>query len=107
MRLDLELEANPLRDQLDQLFQQQGMLGRRPSRGVTDERRSDLLGRRLVRPAIERGPERQQRIVEQNELAVARQADVGLEAFDRAAQGALERGRRGIRTVMTAESMRV
>ena len=83
------------------------MLGRRRSCGVTNERRSDLLGRRLVRPAIERRPERQQRIVEQNELAVARQADVGLEALYRAAQGALKRGRRGIRTVMTAESMRI
>jgi hypothetical protein len=45
--------------------------------------------------------------MEQNKLAVARQADVGLETVYRAAQSALKSGRRGIRTVLTAESMRI
>ena len=61
--------------------------------------------RPLVRPAVERGPEREQRIVQQDEPLVGGQADVGLEALDRAGQGVSKSGRRGIRTVVAAESV--
>ncbi len=79
------------------------MLRRRPPRGVTDERRSNLFSGPLVRPAIEGGPKREQRIVQQDQPIVCRQADVGLEAFYRAAQGVSKRGRRGVWTVVATE----
>jgi len=79
------------------------MLRRRPSRGVTDERRSDLFSGPLVRPAIEGGPERKQGVVQQDQPIIGRQADVGLEAFYRAAQGVSKRGRRGVWTVLATE----
>jgi hypothetical protein len=103
VRLDLELEADCLRHQFDQLLKQQRMLRRRLSRGVTNERRSNLFSGPLVRPAIEGGPKREQRIVQQDQPIVGRQADVGLEAFYRAAQGVSKRGRGGVWTVVATE----
>ena len=107
VRLDLELDADRLRHQFDEPVQQKRMLGRRPSRGVTDERRSDLLRGPLVRPSIEGGPEREQGVVQQDEPIVGRQADVGLEALYPAAQGMAKRGRRGVWTVVATEPVGV
>jgi len=103
VRLDLELEADRFRHHVDQLLEQKRALRRRLSRGVTDERRSDLFSSPLARPAVKRSAEREQRIVQQDQLIVGGQAYVGLEALDRAAQGVAKGGRRGIRTVVAAE----
>jgi hypothetical protein len=75
--LDLELEADRVRHQLDQLLEQQRVLRRRLSFGVTNERGSDLLSRPLARPAIKRGAEREQRIVQQDQPIVGGQAYSG------------------------------
>ena len=103
VRLDLELESHCLRDRVDQLLEQEWVLCRRRSRGVTDESRLDLFSGPPVRPAIEGGPEREQRIVKQNQPIVGGQADVGFEALDRAGQGVSKRSRRGVRAVVAAE----
>ena len=103
MRLDLELEADRFRHQVDQLLEQERVLRGRLSRGVTDERRSDLFSGPLARPAIKRGAEREQRIVQQDQPIVGGQAYIGLEALDRAGQGVAKGGRRGVRTVVAAE----
>lgn len=92
MRLDLELEADPFRHQVDQLLEQERVLRGRLSRGVTDERRSDLFSGPLARPAIKRGAEREQRIVQQDQPIVGGQAYIGLEALDRAGQGMAKGG---------------
>jgi hypothetical protein len=79
------------------------VLRRRLSRGVTDERRSDLFSGPLARPAIERGAEREQRIVQQDQPVVGGQAYIGLEALDRTGQGVAKGSRRGVWTVVATE----
>jgi hypothetical protein len=103
VRLDLELEADRIRHQVDQLLEKERMLRRRLSRGVTDERRSDLFSGPLARPAIKRSAEREQRIVQQDQPIVGGQAYIGLEALDRTAQGVTEGSCRRVRTVMAAK----
>jgi hypothetical protein len=103
VRLDLELKADRLRHQVDQLLEQERMLRRRLPGGIADERRPDLFSGPLARPAIERGAEREQRIVQQDQPIVGGQAYVGLEALDRAGQGVAKSGCRGVRTVVAAE----
>jgi hypothetical protein len=56
-----------------------------------------------VRPAIQGGPKREQRIVQQDQPVVSRQADVGLEALYRAGQGVSKRGRGGVWTVVATK----
>ena len=107
VRLDLELKADRLGHQFDQLVEQEWVLGRRPARGVTDVRRPDLLGGPLVRPAVEGGPEREQGIVQEGQATVGGQADVGLETFNRTRERVPKRGGRGVRTVMAAEPVGV
>jgi len=53
-----------------------------------------------MRPAIKGRPKRGQGVVQEDQPIFGGQADVGLEALDRAGQGVPKRGRRGIRTVV-------
>jgi hypothetical protein len=86
VNLDLELKANPLRHQVEQLLEQQRMLRRGFSCRVADQRRADLLGGLLMRPAIQGRPEREQRVMHEDQPIVGGQADVGLEPINRAGQ---------------------
>ena len=104
MRLDLELEADRLGHQFDQLLEQERVLRRRlvpRSHGCSADRISSAVlwcaqPSRVV-------PEREQGIVQQDQPTVGGQADVGLEALNRTGRACAKRGRRGVRTVVATE----
>jgi hypothetical protein len=56
-----------------------------------------------MRPAIQGRAKREQGVMQQDQPIVGGQADVGLEAIERAGKRVPKRSRRGIRTVVAAE----
>ena len=107
MRLDLDLDGKVSGRRLEQLVKEERALGRRPTVAVAQEAPGDLSGSPLVGPPPERRSELEQWVVEENQLVVGGQANVGLEPVDASAEGALKRPRRGVRTVRAPEPVRV
>ena len=60
-----------------------------------------------MRPSAQRGPDREQRIMEQDQAAIGAEADVGLQSVDRARQCPLQCSRRGVQSIGGPEAVRV
>lgn len=82
------------------------MRERRATLAVAQVGAGDLGGLVLVRPSRQRRAERKQWVVQDDELTVAGQADIGLERLDPAGERRVERLDGGVRAVGAAESVR-
>lgn len=82
------------------------MRERRAPLAVAQVGARNLAGSVLVRPSGQRRAERKQWVMEDDELTVAGQADVGLERLDPAGERRVERLDGGVRAVGAAESVR-
>ncbi len=106
VRLDVDLHGKRRRDEIEHLIQEQRMLDARSPLAVKQPTREQLGGRPLVRPPNQRGRERQVRVMQAGEHAVAREDHVGLHATKRTArQRRPQRLPRGVRAVGTPAAM--
>ena len=105
VRLDLDLDRQVAGGGGEKLVQRQRPLGRRLAITIEDPSTEDLGGAALMGPAVERGAEREERIVKEHQLAVRGHADVGLEAVDPGRQR-LRQGRgRGVGPIGTTQAV--
>jgi hypothetical protein len=70
VRLDLELERRAGRREFEQLVEQERALVAQGAVSVAEPASADLRRGALVGPAGQRGPDFEQRVVQQHELAV-------------------------------------
>jgi hypothetical protein len=103
VRLDIELEEELGRNGIEQLAEHEGPLAARLPTSITQAPGEDLGRAALVGPSVERRPQGEQRIVNQDEVVVRRQAEVRLHAIDGPRERAFERRQRGVGTIGAPE----
>jgi len=107
VRLDVQLEREVARDDLQHLLQPHRVLVAGFPGVVGEMRGDDFLRASLVRPTADVRRVGQDRVVQGEDVVVARQHDVGLDPVHASDQRAIECAPRRLRTVVAPEAMRV
>jgi hypothetical protein len=105
LRLDLDLHDQLWWSQLEQPGEGHRRLTNRRTARIENARPLQLFRVALVDPARERGAQGEERVVQQDELAVRRQAGVSLDTLHRSGERAAQRRLRVVRAISPAQPM--